>query len=332
MGMGFLTQCAGCIVCIASGNYYGILVGKMLIGAGMGTVYVNGYAIAAKGKTEESSAAAFTEISAGSLSGVTIGAGLSSVFLSIGGWRLVYLVGAVLVAIGSLVAMAVGDKEDVKAVVAAAKEKAEEAKSGLKEFMCGAPVIGYFILILVPFMMSLAYREYYLPLMAGDNNVSEVFISRFYLICGLVFLYAGPALTRFIIKHLGLFKGTCLATSLMAVAILLNVVRPTVYMAFFGMVLLSLVTSFCYGCMYTFFGELPASVRFGEARSMEVYTVFESIGSTAGPVAYGILLSFGNQLGLSVFGGGMIAFTAIYALIMKRSGKKAPGAETNAKG
>ncbi|MBR6396138.1 MAG: MFS transporter [Lachnospiraceae bacterium] len=321
MGIGLLVQGAGCITCMLTGNYLGILIGKMMIGAGMGTVYVNCYAVAAKGKTEESSAAAFTEISAGSLSGVTIGAGLSSVFLSIGGWRLVYAVGAILLFVAFLVAYSVREKNVAKDV--AVKEQVKEReKSGIKEFIGSAPVTCYFFLILLPFMMSLAYREYYLPLKAGEYNVSEVNISRFYLLCGLVFLYLGPALTRFVIKHLGLFRGICLATFLMAEALLLNVIRPTVVMAFFGMVLLSLVTSFSYGCMYTFFGSLPASVKFGEARSMEVYTVFESIGSTAGPVVYGFLLSLGPALGLSIFGIGMIAFTGGYSLILRLNKKR----------
>jgi MFS family permease len=319
MGFGLLVQGAGCLTCLLTGNYAGILLGKMMIGAGMGTVYVNCYAIAAKGKSEESSAAAFTEISAGSLSGVTIGAGLSSVFLSLGGWRLVYGVGAILLLIAFAVAFSVREKKVEVVETKTLETTKQEKKSGIREFMGSAPVTFYFFLILLPFMMSLAYREYYLPLRAGEYNVSEVNISRFYLICGLIFLYLGPALTRFIIKHIGLFGGICLAVFLMAEALLLNVIMPTVIMAFFGMVLLSLATSFCYGCMYTFFGALPASSKFGEARAMEVYTVFESVGSTAGPVAYGFLLSLGSGLGLSIFGIGMLAFMGGYTLILKKS-------------
>ena len=345
MGGGLLVQCMGCLFCVLTGSYFGVLVGKMLIGAGMGTVYVNCYAIAAKGKTEESSARAFTEISAGSLSGVTIGAGLSSVFLTIGGWKLVYMVGAILLIVSFLVSISSkesklqsnpaknGEKfpEGVFAqngeklpegVFSIQEENAAQKRIGIKEFMFNAPVLGYFLLILLPFMMSLAYREYFLPLAAGENNVSEVNISRFYLICGLVFLYIGPVITRFLMKHLGMLRGIFLASSLMAAAMLLYVVRPTMGMVFFGMVMLSFVTSFSYGCMYTFFGELPQAVRYGEAKSMEVYTVFESIGSTAGPIAYGVLLSFGNRLGLAIFGTGMLVLVGIYAMIMRNEKKK----------
>ncbi|MBR1478862.1 MAG: MFS transporter [Lachnospiraceae bacterium] len=334
MGGGLLVQCMGGLCCVLTGSYFGVLIGKMLIGAGMGTVYVNAYAIAAKGKTEESSARAFTELSAGSLSGVTIGAGLSSVFLAIGGWKLVYVVGAILLVVAFLVAVSSRESKlesnqvKNKGLPAegiskdSGKEDIGRKRSGFKDFMLNAPVLGYFLLILLPFMMSLSYREYFLPLVAGENNVSEVNISRFYLICGLAFLYTGPVITRFLMKHLGMLRGIFLASALMAAAMLLYVVRPTIGMVFFGMVMLSFVTSFSYGCMYTFFGELPQSVRFGEAKSMQIYSVFESIGSTAGPIAYGALLSFGNRTGLAVFGTGMLVFAGIYALVMKRHKRK----------
>lgn len=346
MGGGLFVQALGCLCCVFTGSYFGVLAGKILIGAGMGTVYVNCYAIAAKGKTEESTARAFTDVSAGSLSGVTIGAGLSSVFLTIGGWKLVYIVGAVLLMASFVVAFASkGSKlqsslqdavaaqglsavpvhnEEISADsgYSASGENAAQKKSSIKEFMFNAPVLGYFLLILLPFMMSLAYREYFLPLAADEYHVSEVNISRFYLICGLVFLYVGPAITRFLMKHLGMLGGSFLANMLMAAAMLFYVARPTIGVVFFGMVMLSFVTAFAYGCMHTFFGELPQAVRYGEAKSMEVYTVFESIGSTAGPIAYGVLLSFGNRLGLAIFGVAMLVFVGIYAMIMRRNKKK----------
>ncbi|MBQ8117704.1 MAG: MFS transporter [Lachnospiraceae bacterium] len=374
VSVGLLVQGMGCLCCVLTGSYFGVLLGKMLIGAGMGTVYVNCYAIAAKGKTEESSARAFTDLSAGSLSGATIGAGLSSVFLTIGGWKMVYMVGAVLLVVAFLVAVSSRESKlafnpvtkqktpaepvpaqkaglsaepvpaqtgNLSAESALAqkeeslpqgvsvvqdngpKEDIAEKRGGIKQFMFNIPVLGYFLLILLPFMMSLAYREYFLPLVAGENNVSEVNISRFYLICGLAFLYMGPVITRFLMKHLGMLRGILLASSLMAAAMLLYVIRPTVGMVFFGMVMLSFVTSFSYGCMYTFFGELPQSVRYGEAKAMQVYSVFESIGSTVGPIAYGALLSFGNRTGLAIFGTGMLVLAWIYAMIMRRYKKKA---------
>ena len=111
MGYGLLVQCAGCLVCVLTGSYFGVLIGKVLIGAGMGTVYVNCYAVAAKGKTQESSAKAFSMITAGCLSGVTIGAGIASVLLTIGGWKVVYVAGALLLMLSVYIAFSAARSE-----------------------------------------------------------------------------------------------------------------------------------------------------------------------------------------------------------------------------
>ena len=327
MGAGLLVQAAGCFCCILTGSYFGVLIGKMMIGAGMGTVYVNSYAVAAKGRSEESSAKAFAEITAGSLSGVTIGSGIASVFLSIGGWRLVYLAGIFLLMLSVVIAFSTaraGRKIEILAKPAdpALEESTEGKDITAFGFLFQKRIIGYFILILLPFMMSLSYREYFLPLIAEEGNVSEVTIGRFYLVCGLAFLYVGPKLTDSIIKRLGALRSSLLACGMMGLALLLYVLIPSINIVFVGVVILSLVTSFAYGCMYTFFGALPESRRFGEAKSMGVYSVFESVGSTLGPLAYGVLLSFGNRLGVGIFSGVIFVFTGFYALLMKSTRRK----------
>ena len=185
-------------------------------------------------------------------------------------------------------------------------------------FLFQKRIIGYFILILLPFMMSLAYREYFLPLVAEENGVSEVTIGRFYLFCGLAFLYVGPSITAYLMKRLGALRSSLFAYSLMGFVLLLYVLVPTMTVVFLGVVILSFVTSFAYGCMYTFFGALPESQRYGEARAMGVYSVFESIGSTVGPLAYGLLLSFGSRLGMGVFCGAIFAFTGAYGMLVKK--------------
>lgn len=327
MKIGFAVQCAGCICCAAIGSYWGILLGKMLIGMGMGTIYVNCYAIAAKGKNDESSAKAFAEITAGSLSGVTIGSGIASVFLAIGGWKLVYVAGAVLLGISLVVLLIVG--RDMKYGVDEQKpvEKKEEKSFGIKaaktmRFLFNKRIIGFFILILLPFMMSLSYREYFLPLMAGNDGVSEIVIGRFYLLCGVVFLYLGPKVSDFLVKHLSTLTRVYLACGLIGVTMLLYVLWPSMETVFAGMIIQSFVISFAYGCLYTFFGSLPESQKFGEAKSMGVYTVFESVGSMVGPLAYGVLLSFGDRLGMGIFCAVILIFMVLYATIVKM-GKKA---------
>ena len=138
------------LICLLIGNYWGLLFGKMLIGAGMGIIYVGCNTVSATGGTDEKVATAFAGVSAGTLSGLTIGAGLSSVLLSMGGWHLIYLAGSVIIGLGLILAATSGNVVPQKADPKLQKEGSVR----LREFLVDRHVIGFFLLVLLPFMMA----------------------------------------------------------------------------------------------------------------------------------------------------------------------------------
>ena len=325
---GLLIQCAGCVTCVLTGTYLGVFLGKCLIGAGMGMVYVNCYALAAKGATEKTSATAFTNITAGSLSGVTIGVGLSSVFFNLGGWKSVYIAAAVILVLSVMIAKAAIKNEKVSLIKqyddtalvkekknTATEEEQKEKSVRFKQFFFNKRVFSFLVLIVFPFMMALAYREYFLPLIASMHGINEVTIARYYLICGLIFLYTGPAITNAFLERLGPLKSVFAACNLLALAVIMYVFIPIVPIAFLGVLILSFVTSFAYACMYTYFGQLPESVKYGESKAMGVYSVFESMGSALGPLLYGFLLSFGITNGIMKLGIILLVFSIGYMVL-----------------
>ena len=308
---GMAAQLLGSICCFLIGSYSGILVGKLLIGAGMGTVYVSCNTAASAGETEESVASGFAGISAGTLSGMSIGAGLASVFLSIGGWRMIYLVGALLLTAALGLAVLSGD------VMPRRVERSEDEQMiGIVRFFASRRILGYFILILVPFMMSLSYREYFFPIFAQDHGIDEVRVGQIYLLCGLLVLYFGPPLTEWILKTLGPLWSVVAASILMGVNMLVFVLHPTMGSVLFGVALVYAVFSFSSGCQYTYFQNCPESMQFGEGKSMGIYSVFESLGQTLGPVSYGALLGLGHRTGIGIFCAAMLALTACFAALM----------------
>lgn len=314
---GMLIQLSGFLVCLILGSYWGLLIGKMLIGSGMGTIYVGCNTVAATGGTSEKAAAAFAGVSAGTISGLTIGAGLASILLSMGGWKLIYLIGAIIVGLGAVLAfLSPNIRTAVKKL-----EEGEKKTIGFPKFFFNFRVLGFFLLILVPFMMALSYREYFFPLFASENNIGEVRIGQIYLICGMLVIYVGPSLSKWLLKHLGALWSTVLASSLMCLNMLLFVLFPSLGSVIAGVVILSIVISFAYTCQYTYFEMTPQCAAFGEGRSMGTYSVFESIGQTIGPVAYGALLAFGYRQGITIFCIAMAVLTSLFAVMMIRNRK-----------
>ena len=197
LSAGFLLQLCGFFFCFLTGTYIGLLVGKLMIGAGMGIVYVNCNTVAATGHSEEAVGSAFADVAAGTISGLTIGTGLASVFLSLGHWRNIYLVGCVVLVAALVLSLSSGD---VRPPVAAEEVR---KKGSLLRFLMNRRVIGFFLLMLVPFTVALSYREYFFPLFSQEQGLTEVRIGQIYLMCGLMVLYTGPQLSAWMLRRFG---------------------------------------------------------------------------------------------------------------------------------
>ena len=313
LAAGFLLQLCGCLFCFLTGTYLGLLVGKLMVGAGMGVVYVTCNTVAATGRSEKSVGAAFADVAAGTISGLTIGTGLTSVFLSLGGWRNIYLVGCVILAAALALVLTSGDVRPR----AAAEE--ENQKGSLLRFVMNPRVLGFFLLILVPFMVALAYRGYFFPLFSQEYGLTEVRIGQIYLMCGLLVLYTGPHLSAWMLQRFGAPMSVLLGSLILALDMLLFVVWPTWTSVFIGVIVLALANSFALTCQYAFFESVPESQRMGEGRAMGVYSVFESLGQTLGPILYGAALAMGYRNGIGVMGGVMLALALLFALMMGKN-------------
>lgn len=309
---GFLLEITGCLLCGAGGTYFSLLGGKAVIGMGLGLIIVSLNAIAARGEDEAESAKAFTDISAGTLAGVTAGAGVGSIILSFGHYSMVYFVGAAILLIGLALSFSGRDYKEV--AVAKAKEEV-----GFFRFLFNRQVITFLLLMLLPFLMGLSFREYFFPIYAAELGMSETMIGRLYLICGLLVIYAGPQLTGKLIARLGGKWTVTLASALIIAAPLLYVAIPTLATTIVGVLLLSVAISFGYAAQSTYYSELPSVEHYGGGRAMGIYSLFENIGQTIGPMIYGLAMMLGYRSGLGIIGGAMLA---LLLLFLACNGKK----------
>lgn len=317
MMTGVLLQLSGCVVCLVMGNYIGILIGKMLIGAGMGMIYVSCNTVAAMGATTEKAGEAFAGVSAGTLSGLTIGAGLSSVLLSLGGWKLIYASGIGIMVIAFIIAALAGDARPGK------KEGDISVQKDINffRFLFNPRILPFFLMILLPFMISLSFREYFFPIIAEQNGVGESKIGQIYLLCGMGVLYLGPFISSWMLKKLGAYWSIVVASAGMAGAMVLYVVYPSFVSVVIGVVVLSLVISFAYTCQYTYFELLPECGSYGEGNAMGVYSVFESAGQTLGPITYGLFIGLGYRNGILTAMAILLALTIIFVVISRSTAK-----------
>ena len=78
------------------------------------------------------------------------------------------------------------------------------------------------------------------------------------------------------------------------------------------MLLLSVAISFGYAAQSTYYSELPSVEHYGGGRAMGVYSLFENIGQTIGPMVYGLAMLMGYRSGLSIIGGVMLGLLLLF--------------------
>lgn len=292
--MGTILCMAGFLLCGGWSSYYMLLIGKILVGMGMGIVYVAANTLAAKGRNEEECGKAFAGISAGVLSGITVGDGLGSIILSFASYRVVYIAAGIIMLAAVLLMFR---SRDMRPSV----EK-ERSAIRLPRFLFNWRVLPFFLLLLLPFMIMLSYREYFFPLFAEENGMNEVAIGRLFLICGLIVIYIGPALGEFLIHRLGSRRSVILASSMMFVNVLIFMLYPSFASAVLGVVILSINISFAYTCQYAYFASLPECDSYGEGNAMGIYSMIENVGQTVGPLIFGAAMVLGYRIGIIVIG------------------------------
>lgn len=295
MRLGFLEDAAGCLLCGVVQNYYGLLFGNILIGAGMGIVMVTTYGMAAMGADEVMSAKAFGRINAGTLSGIAAGAGIGSVILYHADYRTAYIAMAVLAFAGIYPV-----QKSKKAKVGRLEKR--ESRISSRHFVSSKNIIAFLLLQLLPFMVMIYYREYFFTLYAAHNGMSDSTIGRILLFCGLFIIYMGPPLGAHIIGRYG-SKGAMLrADSILLVSVIVFMIKPSLIAAVIGAVVMSISISFAYTAQntcYISFGEVE---EYGEGNAMGIYSMVENIGQMFGPILFAAFLSLGYTWGIRLLG------------------------------
>jgi len=318
--MGFVLHAAGFALCGATLSYSGILLGKLLVGAGMGLIAVGINATAAGARDPEKRVKLFAGISAGTLVGVSAGSGLGSTILSLAGYRTVFFVGTAILALGFLLSMS-GRETDSPGVTREEQGSGQEGGSsmGLGRFLVGrGGTLPFLAMVLSPFMVAIYFREYFFPVFSAENGLSETNIGRIYVLCALLVIYAGPAITRTLHQGIGALRTVLLTSAVISLATLSFAFLPNMAGALLGVLLVSVAVSCGYAAQSSYYASLPAVSALGEGRAMGIYSLFDNGGQTLGPIVYGGAMLLGYQMGMLCVGGALALLTGAFGVLRRR--------------
>ncbi len=259
---------------------------------------------------------AIAQFSAGSIAGLNCGVVIGGMLADRVGYETVFYLTAILVIIPLLFV-----KHFMGTFEIEARETSNiKAWSRFINFIADKRAILFLLCIFIPFFISGAFLDYYFPLFASSNDLSQSDISRGFLLNGLFIIYLGPFLTRNVTDKFGSTNGLILSMFIVLAALLSFVIFGSVAAAFVTLILLGVAESFAISLKTTYFLNLKGIKDLQINEGIAYFSGMVNLSRMAGPIVYGLALSLGMRLGVGLISLGILLLLVVFIFSNKVQG------------
>lgn len=300
------------IILLVGTNYYLWVLALAFQGAALELLFDSIGMLAGLTVDEDEQRQAFAGITAGEATGTCVGAGICSLLL------LFISEEAVLCTYCLIAILGIGLTTFTKNYYVPIKSSHDVDGISLKEFLTQKEVLGFLILIFGLLLVIREYKVVSMPIYFASQGISEVTISRIFMLFGLCACYLGPTLTDYLGKKLSGLQAVLAPNIVVILGMLPFIVYPNVYTIVLACFLSQLSYTFGFPCQNTFYTNLDASQRFGVSKAQNIIFFAESFFYSVGPLFLGTLIqNFGVEISASVLAGMMTVFILIYLNIKR---------------
>lgn len=337
---GAVTEMAGLAVAAAAvgmNSYMLLLAGLSISGLGLGLVVVSCNTIPTYFKDEKKRNSLFTGVSVGMISGIVVGTSVGAYIAQAVGYGMTFVLSAAVLfpalwlsfksaphssepsfatatPLDAVESNAGGDKADERQHVVNWLSS-QRLKMSVMRFLSNRSAFSFLLFAMLPFMVVMSFREFAFPLYAGERAISEVAIGQTLLFSGAIAIFIAPAMTTALMKHLRAKWVNILAGAICAAGLLLFALNPTLQNSIAAVYILSFTASFAYTAQSVYFASIRAAKAFGSGRTMGVFTLFDNLSQTAGPLLFGAALILGYGTAALILGLAEIALLILFILL-----------------
>lgn len=305
---------AGALLSGLTHNQLLFILARAVAGAGSGLAIIALETLAMSAPTDEGKSQGLAGLTSGVFSGMNVGVAVGAMLAEWAGFSNVFFAALAMVVLAGLFAYKI--IPNFKAHAEEISEKISLAKVG--KFFGNINVFAFFLLIFIPVSICGMFLSYFFPVFAEGAGVSASNIGRAFILNGLCIVYLGPFLTRHISKYLGARKAVLIFTLLVSAAILLFAYQGSVAAAYLAIVILGIADSFGITLLIDYFIGLQAASDLGHGKAMGYYSLVEYLGQMLGPIALGFVTILGNQKGMAIVGGALLAALVIFLLLSRK--------------
>ncbi|MBP5605797.1 MAG: hypothetical protein J6X60_09695, partial [Ruminiclostridium sp.] len=176
--------------------------------------------------------------------------------------------------------------------------------------------IFFFILcIMMPMLIMLYFKDYLFPLYANESGITDTNIGNVLLFAGAVSIVFGTTISDWLLKRFGSEGVMLISTVIVCGSLVMFGLMPSYELSVVVIFVLSLVTGFSLGAQEIYYSSLKEFKSYGAKRSMSIYSIFDNISQTVGPLIMGALLFMGYGGECFIMGVAGLGLFAIFTVI-----------------
>lgn len=297
----------GDLMTALSQGYWTAFAGLILNGAGVGLL-INSLSVSVAGSDENAQKEGFSIINSSSLSGVICGMVIGGVLSERFGQSKVFFFSSGLWGIMILIFLAAGKYTPSRVT------QYPKKKGGMFRFLTAPRILGFILLIQVPYVVLNGFTNYFVPVFANENGLSESETSLLLVLFSLTGIFLSMAITNWIYKK---YKRNTLYMSMILSlgAILIFSLHPT--LPFLILCIFLLGVSQCFGLPVRniYYCQQKEVQTYGEDRAMGIYNFTDNVADSAGSSIFGLISRTGLLPGTLILTGISMAFISIHALL-----------------
>jgi predicted MFS family arabinose efflux permease len=328
---------AGNGFCFIAQNVVHLSMGYALIGFSGGTlVMVLNTVIGSRREVEEVNSG-FAHYNASFLAGVNVGVVFGSIVAQFFTYRIVFLFAALFsVVLLTLYVFSTRSKylrhfyqmtreepmpvdyeqDDYKRVQ-------QEKKFALLKFMFNPVVLVTLFMILLPYVASMSFTEYFLPIFGIDNGLTESNIGQLILLSGLFAILFGTSLCEYFSARFPFKIIVAFSIILTIGAVYLFSLYISIPMMLVAVVIIAIASIFALTNIQTYYSTLYKDTLVPSITALSVYAMVENLAMAVGPVVFSYILSQQDLArGLQFFAAVMLVCLVIFVVVSGIFGRK----------
>jgi len=195
-------------------------------------------------------------------------------------------------------------------------------KFALLKFIFKPVVLCTLLLALMPYVVTLSFMEYFMPIFGMDNGLNEANIGQMMLLSGLLTILFGTALCEFAGKKAPIQIIILYSLLLDAAAMYIFSLDLSISMLIFTVLILAVVNIFALTNIQTYFAVLYQAENVSSVKALGIYSVVENMSMAIGPVIFSYILAYGIGPGLKILAMAICGCTIVFAVVSSFSGKE----------